>query len=142
MRDDDYRLAHELLDQSARTKGAHAALRATVAHHRGALLSHEDRPDEALGHLHRALELFGQEHFVTGRVLDTLGMAYAAKDAFSTAREFYERAIAVKQKCGDRRGQALSHGQLGRLAFDWGDLAEAERHFRADLDLALDLGDD
>jgi class 3 adenylate cyclase/Tfp pilus assembly protein PilF len=142
MRHEDYRRAHELLDQAAESgPDAHPTLRATVAHHRGAVLSHEDQPDAALGHLHQALELFGKEHFVTGRVLDTLGMAYAAKDTFSTAREFYERAIACKQRWLDRQGLALSHGQLGRLALDWGDLAEAEKHFQADLELALDLGD-
>jgi class 3 adenylate cyclase len=140
---DDYDLAHRLLDQAAeQANKADKHLRATAAHHRGALLCHEDRPDDALPYLHDALDLFGKGHFVTGRVLDTLGMAYAAKDTYSTAREFYEHAIAFKQARRDRWGLAVSHGQLGRLALDWGDLAEAEKHFQADLELTLELRDE
>jgi class 3 adenylate cyclase len=139
---DDYAVAHRLLDQAAaQGQKADEHLRATVAHHRAAVLCHEDRPDEALPHLHDALDLFGKDHFVTGRVLDTLGMAYAAKDTYSTAREFYEHAILFKQAHEDRWGLAVSHGQLGRLALDWGDLAEADKHFEADLELALELRD-
>ena len=137
-----YERAHELLDQALPGGPVQPALRATVAHYRGALLCHQDRPDAALAHLHEALELFGKEHFLTGRVLDTLGMAYAAKDTFTTAREFFERAIECKEACQDQHGLALSHGQLGRLALDWGDPAEAEKHLLADLELCLVLGDD
>jgi len=143
MDDDHYKRAHKLLNQVAPPAGpAGKALRATVAHFRGAVFCHQDRPDDALRHLNEALVLFGKDHFVTGRVLDTLGMAYAAKDTYSTAREFYERAVDFKEARRDTWGRAVSHGQLGRLALDWGDLAEAEKHFQADLELALELFDE
>jgi class 3 adenylate cyclase len=136
-----YKPAHQLLDQASRGASADTTLRATVAHYRGAVLFHEGQDDAALPHLHEALELFGPEHFVTGRVLDTLGMVYAAKDNFATAFEFFERAIGCKEVCRDELGLAVSHGQLGRLALDWGDLAEAEKHFKADLEIARRLED-
>jgi class 3 adenylate cyclase len=143
MRQRDFARAHECLD-SARPPdpGADPALSATIAHFRGAVLSHEDRPDGALRQLHTALDLFGPDHFATGQVLDTFGMVYAAKDDLTTAREFYGRAAACKRARGDEAGLALTYGQLGRLALDWGDPAEAEKHFRADLEVVLRLGDE
>jgi len=133
-----YQRAHALLDQAKPPEAsAHRALRATLAHYRGAVLLHEDRVDAALPYLHDALELFGEGHFAIGRVLDTLGMLYAGKDNFTTAREFFQQAIVFKQRFQDDLGVALSHGQLGRLALDWGNPTEAEEHFRADLKIAL-----
>src|SRR5579884_226556 len=143
MRHGDYPRAHQHLDQ-ALASGADGdpILRATCAHYRGAVYHHAGQPDAALVQLHDALELFSTEHFVAGRVLDTLGMVYAATDDYATARELYEAAIRCKERCQDKQGLAVSHGQLGRLALDWGDLREAERHFRMDLDLALRLEDE
>jgi class 3 adenylate cyclase/predicted Ser/Thr protein kinase len=111
-------------------------LQATIAHTRASALVHQGKHDQALPLLHRALDLFGKEHFVTGRVLDTLGMAYAYKGNFPVAREFYEQSIRYKEACGDEAGIAISHGQLGRLYLDWGHLDEAEHHFQEDLRLA------
>ena len=76
---------------------------------------------------------------MTGRVLDTLGMCFAAKGNFPVAREFYEQSIRYKQRWKDEAGIAVSHGQLGRLYLDWGHLDEAEHHFQEDLLLAQKL---
>ncbi len=88
-----------------------------------------------------ALEQFGKDHFITGRILDTLGMVYAGKDNYPTARELYLQALLCKERFGDDRGLALSNGQLGRLDLDWGDWQEAENHFQLDLQMAERLGD-
>jgi len=136
MRQGSYGIAFDWLKRAAPPEGcADKALRATLAHFRGTTLCHDDHPVEALPCLREALELFGNEHFATAQVLDTLGMVYAALDNFSAARDFYKRAIAYKERCQDRVGLALSHGQLGRLALDWGELNEAEQQFRVNLDL-------
>jgi class 3 adenylate cyclase len=143
MRRGDYARAHECLDRARpQDAGADPALRATVAHFRGAVFAHQGRPDEALPALRDALELFGPGHFATGQVLDTFGMAYAAKDDLTTAREFYGRAAACKRTRGDEAGLALTCGQLGRLALDWGDLDEAEKYFMADLEVVGRRGDE
>jgi class 3 adenylate cyclase/Flp pilus assembly protein TadD len=142
LRRKDLESAHERLNRASPTKDcADPVLGATLAHFRGAVLHHQGRADAALPYLHEALELLGKGHFVTCQVLDTLGMVYAAKDNFPAAREFIERAIHCKQAFQDEPGLALSHGQLGRLALDWGDRAEAEYHFQADLDIAERRGD-
>ncbi len=143
LRRGDYAGAHERLDRARpQERGADPVLSATLAHFRGAIFCHENRPDEALPPLRHALELFGADHFVTGQVLDTFGTAYAAKDDLPSAREFYGRAAVCKKKCGDEAGLALTYGQLGRLALDWGDLAQAEKHFRDDLTIVSRLGQD
>lgn len=137
MRQKEFPQAHELLDESSRRlDSADKELQATIAHTRAVVFFHEGRVDIALPLLSEALERFGQEHFATGRVLDSLGMAYASKDNFHAAREFYEQALACKQLFRDEAGIALTHGQFGRLALDWGHLDEAQKHFEADLEIA------
>ncbi|MCI0559612.1 MAG: tetratricopeptide repeat protein, partial [Nitrososphaera sp.] len=95
-----------------------------------------------LPYLSEALELFGREHFGTGRVLDTRGMIYAKRDSFHAAREFYEQAIESKRRFNDEAGIALSLGQLGRLYLDWGNLDKAEEYFKADLEIVLRISDE
>jgi class 3 adenylate cyclase len=143
MRQTDYQRAHRLLDEA--TEEGHpqddAVLRATIAHGRGAVFYHEGENERALSLLCEALSLFGNDHFATGRVLDTLGMIYDVKDNFHAAREFYHRALECKLRFEDDAGIALSHGQLGRLYFDWGNVRQAEEHFRKDLELARRIYD-
>jgi serine/threonine protein kinase/class 3 adenylate cyclase len=114
-------------------------LQATIAHTRGAVLVHQGQSDDAFPHLHRALDLFGPCHFMTGRVLDTLGMAYAYKGNLPVAREFYEQSLGHKGQFDDEAGVAVSHGQLGRLYLAWDELDRAEHHFQEDLRLAQKL---
>jgi tetratricopeptide (TPR) repeat protein len=116
-------------------------LLATATHCRGAVYFHQRRVDQALASLHEALKLFGAEHSATGRVLDTLGMVYASKNNFQSAREFYEKAIDYKRRFQDDASIALSHGQLGRLHLDLGDLSRADKHFQNDLEISERIGD-
>ncbi len=137
MRERDYSGALKALDKAEGPASAgDVSLRGTIAHTRAAALAHQGKCDQALPYLHQALDLFGPRHFVTGRVLDTLGMAYAYKGNFPVAREFYEQSIRYKENFNDEAGIAISHGQLGRLYLDWGHLDEAEKHFQEDLRLA------
>ena len=70
------------------------------------------------------------------QVLDSLGEYYAdVGDAAGAEQEFRE-SIRLKQELGDRYGQALSHGRLGRLFLEMHDLARAETELLADLNLA------
>lgn len=139
-RDREYAAAIKLLDRAAAEGDpADAMLQATIAHTLAANLVHTGQSDAALPRLHRALELFGPDHFMAGRVLDTLGMAYAYKGNFPIARSFYQESIRRKQVCNDEAGIAISHGQLGRLYLDWGHLDEAEGHFQEDLRLVQKL---
>jgi class 3 adenylate cyclase/predicted Ser/Thr protein kinase len=137
VRERDYSGAQKVLEKAiAEGDAGDTILQATIAHTRAAVLVHQGKSDQALPHLHQALALFGKKHFVTGRVLDTLGMAYAYKGNFPVAREFYEQSIRYKEAFNDEAGIAISHGQLGRLYLDWRHLDEAEHHFQEDLRLA------
>jgi class 3 adenylate cyclase/predicted Ser/Thr protein kinase len=143
LRDHRYPRVHQLLDQAGRQGDpADTVCRATLAHTRGIVYSHEGKFDRARQHLDEALRLLGKEHFATGRVLDSLGMVHAYHGNFSMARELYEQAIGFKERHGDEVGLAVNHGQLGRLYLEWGWLDQAEHHFQIDLRLAQKLLDE
>jgi serine/threonine protein kinase len=143
LRDRQYADAHALLDRAtAASADGDAILRATLAHARGSVLLKEQRFVESLEHLYAALAGFGPDHFGTGRVLDTLGMAYAFYgDDFTTAYRFYRRALTLKDRHQDQAGLAVTHGQLGRLCLDWGEVDWAEEHFRKDLEICRRIND-
>jgi serine/threonine protein kinase/class 3 adenylate cyclase len=140
LRERDYQAARESLDKAeALGDTGDMMLCATINHTRAASLVHSGKCDAALAYLNRALDLFGRQHFMTGRVLDTLGMAYAYKGNFPVAREFYEQSIRHKKGFDDEAGIAISYGQLGRLLLEWGYLDQAEQYFQQDLQLAQKL---
>ena len=133
--------AWKLFDLAERGAAADTILQATIDHGRGAILYRQAREDEALEYLYRAAERFAPDHFGFGRVLDTLGMIYVAKQNFPAAFSLFQKALAAKEKHQDLLGLALTHGQLGRLLLDWGELDRAEKEFRADLELCLRTND-
>jgi class 3 adenylate cyclase len=119
-------------------------------HGRGSDLYHRGEIAAARAEFSRGLELCGGDpfvtgHFLTGRLLDSLGMTWLGSGRFSLAREFFHRALEAKQPRGGGRsdlpGLAVTHGQLGRLYLDWGLLDQAERHFQDDLRLCEQLDD-
>jgi class 3 adenylate cyclase len=116
-------------------------LRAAVSHVRGANFFHRSELDRALVELREALRLLGKDHYGTGRVLDTFGMVYDARDNFHSAAEFFQQAIACKKSWDDEAGLAVSYGNLGRLNLDWGYLDQAETCFLEDLKLAQKMRD-
>jgi class 3 adenylate cyclase len=142
LRRKELRQAHDLLDRAVRLADpTDSPLLARLALARGTAFLHQGKPDLALPLLHHALEYAGPDTFTTGRVLDAMGMVYAGKDNFHAAREFYGRALRLKERFGDEPGQALTHGQLARLYLDWGHLDRAEYHFNEDLRIARRIGD-
>lgn len=117
-------------------------LRASLSHCRGAALNRQGHHDRALDQLFGALEDFGPDHFGTGRVLDTLGeVYYASQDDYAGALLFCQRSLAAKARHDDQAGLALTHGQIGRLHLDWGELDLAEEHFRRDQEICRAIGD-
>ncbi len=116
-------------------------LQASIAHQRGFWLYHAGKLGEALSALHQALDLCGREHFLTARVLSTLGLVYANKNNFHAAREFFEQAVACQQRFRDDRAVAGTLRQLGDLYLDWGYLDRAEEVFQESLRLAFGAQD-
>ena len=115
-----------------------------MGHVRGANFFHHSELDRALPELLREseiLRLLGKNHYGTGRILDTFGMVYNARDNFDSSSEFYQQAIACKKSWDDEVGLAVSFGNLGRLNLDWGYLEQAEACFLEDLKLAQNMRD-
>lgn len=142
MRNHQYADAHGLLDQVPEPIAASdAVVRGIRAWLRGTIFYREGKLESVLPLLYQALEDLGADRLSSGRVLDTLGMVYAARNNYHAARLFYEHALAAKARFQDDAGLALTHGQLGRLFLDWGDLDRARRHFEADLEIARCIAD-
>lgn len=141
LRQKDFTTSHRLLGEARHYCNDDTQLQATIAHVEGATLYHEGRSKDAEPLLLEAMELYGPNHFASGRVLDTLGMIHAGRDNFHGARAFFEKALASK-RADDLAGLAVTHGQLGRLYLDWGRLDDAQRHFEGDLEVAGKIGDE
>lgn len=131
----DLDAAWSLLDQAEPEAGADPALLAAIAHCRGTIRYRQARLDEALDYLFQAADLSSPGHFGYGRVLDSLGMVYAARNDFDTAAALYRQSLQAKESAGDLLGRALTFGQMGRLYLDWGELEQAADAFREDLRL-------
>src|SRR5262249_31142231 len=130
-RDHQFARAEELLRQASLygDSGDHI-LQASINHQRGFWLYHAGNLNEALAALHKALDLCGRDHFLTGHVLGTLGQVYANKNSFHAAQEFLERSIRCKERFGDERAVAAGWRMLGQLYFDWGYPERAEQSFK------------
>jgi class 3 adenylate cyclase/predicted Ser/Thr protein kinase len=123
-----------LREASARGDPGDHILQASIAHQRGFYHYSEGRLNDALTALLQALDACGRDHFLTGQVLDTLGLVYARKDNFQAAREFFEQARLCKERFGDDRAVADSYRCLGALYLDWEDLERAESAFESALE--------
>lgn len=136
-------VAQVYLDQAEQKNTARdEILQATIAHYRGVLAEKQGDPTAALKHLHAALQCVGPDHLVTSRILDSLGMILQnSRNNLALARHFFGRSIQLKEKFEDVAGQALTHGQLGRLWLSWGDLRKSAHHFEQDLRLCERTGD-
>jgi class 3 adenylate cyclase len=142
LRQSAFKTVHKLLDEALKVGQAKdPVLQALIAHCRGATYYHQGRNKQALLELHAALKGYGRDHFRTGRVLDTIGMVYSSKNQYHAALELYLLALKYKERHGDDAGQALTHGQLGRLFFDWERYEQADAHFHNGLNLSRIIGD-
>jgi tetratricopeptide (TPR) repeat protein len=137
----DFPALRECLQHASESAGDDRMLLATVAHLRGAAAHHQGYPVTAWSELCQALERFGPNHFLTARVMDTLGMVAVSRSQWPAAREFYAAALALKKQHGDTWGEALTRGQLGRLSLDLGDTDQADHHFREGRKLCRRIGD-
>jgi class 3 adenylate cyclase len=116
-------------------------LQASIAHQHGFRLYHAGSLDEAWAALYEALDRCGRDHYLTGKVLETLGLVYSNKNNFHAAREFFQQAVACKQRFREDRSIAATLLVLGELHLDWGYLERAEEVLRESLHLAYQAQD-
>jgi class 3 adenylate cyclase/tetratricopeptide (TPR) repeat protein/predicted Ser/Thr protein kinase len=119
---------------------ADPVLEANLHHVNGFLRLRRGHVEASMDLLHRALALLGRDHFLTGRLLDTLGELYAGRNNYHAAREFHQLAIQCKEAHDDEAGVGFSRCRLGRLCMEWGELDQAEEHLNADLRLVQKTG--
>lgn len=141
MRARDTDRALQRLEQAERLAIADQLLLGNVRLLQGTTRFHRGESWGVLELLEAAISRLGPECFTRGRALDALGMWYANRDNVQAALEFFQQALAHKQRFQDEAGLAVTHGQLGRMFLDWGQLDLAEQHFRADLDICRRITD-
>ncbi len=112
-------------------------------HYRGLLVA--DRGDLAQGEriLFRAHALYKELHDDAGlaEVCDSLANLLLRHGKTRVALVFAEESVRLKRALGDRYGEAISLGTLGRVYQLQARYEEAARMFEADLAIARELGD-
>ncbi|XP_066016089.1 tetratricopeptide repeat protein 28-like [Pocillopora verrucosa] len=74
----------------------------------------------------------------TGRVLQALEQSLGQYDK---AREYHEKALAIKIEIGDRDGEATSYGNLGTLFQSLGQYDKAREYQEKALAIKIEIGD-
>ncbi|MFL5732491.1 MAG: tetratricopeptide repeat protein, partial [Chloroflexia bacterium] len=76
----------------------------------------------------------------TARALNGAGALAALQGDYATARSMYEESLAISRELGDKRGIAVSLGNLGNVAYGQGDYAIAHSLYEGSLALMRELG--
>ena len=93
--------------------------------------------------LHSSLKGFKDcdEELGVSWVCNALGHLLLQTGHVDDARAFILKSLSIKEKHQDIRGQAISHGALGRCSYVQDDLDEASREYHQDLTLSRSIGD-
>ena len=106
MRQKSYDEALSLLKESRRRANpGDKVLRGVQSQLSASIYFHQGHSDLALHELRLSLAAFGRKHFVTGRVIDTLGRIYGGKDNLHAAEQLFRRGIELKSEVDDQAGR-------------------------------------
>src|SRR5207302_243475 len=61
--------------------------------------------------------IYHQSYSQEGKVLNNLGLAYSALGKHNTAIDFYQQALVIYRKAGDRNGEGTVLWNIGELYF-------------------------
>lgn len=148
--DDAIREAETLLSTATRCRTRSPVALARLAHARGYLAYHRGDRRLTLSELNRAASLYPKLDRRRAEVFDTLGV-YFQRDLgdLERSRAYFELSLHLKRKSArrngldrERRGIAITYGNLGRLELSREQFEEAEHWFREDLELILGGGPD
>ena len=78
---------------------------------------------------------------LVGRLLGTLGLAYAALGQAERAIGFYEQQLAIAREIGDRRGEGTALGNLGNAYAALGQAERAIGFYEQQLVIVREIGD-
>jgi class 3 adenylate cyclase/tetratricopeptide (TPR) repeat protein len=118
---------------------------AEIWHHLGVVLWFMQAFDAAEAQAQRALTFCRapETRDLRGEAacLNNLGILAQTREQFDEAVLFYQQAIAVYQKAGDRQGEGNTRANLGGFAASRGDFSLALETFQRVFSLALETGD-
>lgn len=143
--DEGFREADALLAIAERASSRSEVAQARLAHASGYIAYRRGEHVRILPDLNRAASLYPPGDRRRAQVFDTLGLyfQYDVGD-LQRARAYFELSIQLKLAAArtsgierERRGLAITYGNLGRLELSREHHAEAERWFRHDLDVVL-----
>jgi class 3 adenylate cyclase len=137
--------AQELLDQSGALRLAEAPGPEVgqLLHYRGLVLADRNELAQAERLFFRALGLYQELDFSPGmaEVYDSLANLMLRRGKSRPALAFARRSLELKRKLGDRYGEAISTGTIGRAHLLRGRYDEAREAFLQDLAIATELND-
>ena len=137
--------AQELLDQSGALKLAEAPGPEVgqLFHYRALVLADRNELTQAERLCYRALAQYQELDYQPGmaEVFDSLSNLMIKRGKGRHGVAFARRSLELKRKLGDRYGEAVSLGSLGRAHALQGHYAQARDAFHEDLTIARELND-
>ena len=76
----------------------------------------------------------------TARLLNNLGLVYAALGDKRKALDFYEQALPLQRQVGDQWGEVITRWNIGDLFLKTGEWDRAEKELRETVELAETVG--
>ena len=89
----------------------------------------------------KALSLAFNSEELRGRIEQNLGILATIHGDHKAALDHYRRSLQAFESAGDERGIAIAYHNLGLIAFNRGQLADAEQHFIRSGEVAARIGD-
>jgi class 3 adenylate cyclase len=137
--------AAELLEQSTapRPSGAPGPELGQWCHYRGLIATDRNDLANAERLYFRAHQLYRDLNYAPGlaEVCDSLANLMLRQGKGRRALKFAELSLQLKEKLGDRYGEAISLGTIGRAYLLQARYPEAREAFTRDLELATAMGD-
>ncbi|WP_241672140.1 tetratricopeptide repeat protein [Streptomyces sp. IB2014 016-6] len=123
---------HQLVLGVAERQGLHREEAAALLNI-GDLDARTGRTHDALARYRSALDAgkAANDHYATGRAMESVGSAYQELQDWHRAADWYGRALAQRLSRGERAEEARLYGRLGTVHTYAGRYGEALRHWRA-----------
>lgn len=99
--------------------------------------------DLAMSCFHEAADLSGNSRTeLSGNVFNHIGNIAFAQGRYDISMEYYPKAMEIRMRLGDRKGQASSYLNIGSVYQKEGKYKEAQKQYEKSLDICVQLNDD
>ena len=75
-----------------------------------------------------------------GKLSIALAQIYLSQSMFAEAKEFYERAITIMEKTGNKRGEGIAYEGLGPVFLSLGEYVKAKEYCEKALAISMEIG--